>query len=374
MKVYIQRIDTYEIKEIKKFLIKTLDRIDFFSKIKNKQNILLKPNLLGAYDPEAAVTTHPNVIEALIQILKDHNKNISLGDSPGGSVFVGDVWEKTGIKKLCEKYDVKLLNFSEGGISEYNSLNNGFTLSDYFFESDAVINLPKYKTHSLMYYTGAVKNLYGLIPGLKKSDYHKHNPTINDFSQVIYELYSITGDKIVLNILDGIWGMEGEGPSAGIRRNFGIMMVSEKASALDYIASMMLGFKESQLKYIINALAIDNISKEKINIDDKWRKFKFKNVKLKKINTFVKILSYSPKIFQNFFKKHFDYKPDFNEKCILCRVCVKSCPVQAISISDGEIHPNIDYEKCIKCMCCHELCPHQAVFIKKSILAKFIIK
>ncbi|MCD4817412.1 MAG: DUF362 domain-containing protein [Candidatus Cloacimonetes bacterium] len=374
MNVYIQKIITYDLNEIKQFLEITLQKIDFFSKIKDKKNVLLKPNLLGAYKPEAAVTTHPIIIEALIQILIENNKNVALGDSPGGAVFVGTVWEKTGIKKLCEKYDIKLLNFSEGRISKHSSINKKFTISEYFFEADAVINLPKYKTHSLMYYTGAIKNLYGIIPGLKKSDYHKNYPTISDFSEVITDLYSIAREKVVLNILDGIWGMEDEGPSAGITRNFGIMMVSEKASALDHIASRMFGFKDSQLMYISKAMEIDNILPDDIEIDNEWKDFKFKDVKIKKVSAFVKILSYSPKIFQNFFKKHFEFKPDFNGKCVLCNVCVQSCPVQAMTLNKGDKHPEIDYEKCIKCMCCHELCPHQAVYINKSFLAKFIIK
>jgi uncharacterized protein (DUF362 family)/NAD-dependent dihydropyrimidine dehydrogenase PreA subunit len=373
MQVYIEKFSDYQLGQIEDFFRRKLNEINFWNHIENKKTILIKPNLLGAYLPERAVTTHPVIIEAMIKLLQEKGKEVWLGDSPGGTVFVEKIWQETGIAAICKKYSVRLINFSETGVDEHES-SLGIRTTKAFWEADAVINIPKYKTHSLMYYTGAIKNLYGLIPGLKKSDFHKTHPQNNDFAKVLIELYRISKEKLVLNILDGIWGMEGEGPSAGIPRNFQVVMLSNSASALDFIASKMLGFKELQLSYIMACMKLDNLNPSEIKVPEKWMNFQFSNVKIKRVNLFVRVLSHSPRFLRLYFQKYFAYFPDFKDTCKLCMVCKNSCPVKAISYNKKNNKLEINHQICIKCMCCHELCPHQAVYIKKSFLAKFIIK
>jgi len=267
-----------------------------------------------------------------------------------------------------------VLNFHEGKVKICDSENHQYPITDYIWQADAVINVSKYKTHSLMYYTGAVKNLYGLIPGLKKSDFHKKNPKLDDFSTVISELYGTVKDRLAWNIMDGIIGMEGDGPSAGEPRNFGLMFTCESAAALDYVASKMMGFKQKQLKYIAASMKFDNIDESMIEIDPKWANFKFEKVKIKKVSFLIKAVSSSPKFAQDIFNKYYFYYPDFNDNCKKCRICVDSCPVEAMVLNKDDLHPTIDHDKCIKCMCCHEMCPYSAVYIHKSKLAKLILK
>ena len=370
MKVHIEKIESYDFDKIYQFV----EKLQLEEILKDKKKILLKPNLLGAFPPEKAVTTNPVVVDAVITYLKNIGKDIMLGDSPGGSALVKFVWEKTGMKELAEKHEIPLLNFKTGGIIKKKTENLEFPITKYIWEADAVINLCKYKTHSLMSYTGAIKNLYGLIPGLKKSDYHREHPDHTQFAKVISGLYSLVKDRIAINIMDGIIGMEGEGPSAGDPRKFGVMFASRSASALDYVASSMMGFQPDKLEYILPSIESDNTRISEIEIPEKWQNFKFQKVKIKKIGLYVKILAYSPKILKNAFKKHFNYYPDFNDKCRKCNICVESCPMQVMELKEGYDHPIINYDKCIKCMCCHEMCPYQAIYVHKSFLAKFIIK
>ena len=370
MKVHIEKIESYDFDKIYQFL----ETLQLEEILKDKKKILLKPNLLGAFPPEKAVTTNPIVVDAVITYLKNIGKDIILGDSPGGSTSVKLVWERTGMKQLAEKHNIPLVNFKTGGIIKKKTDTIEFPITKYIWEVDAVINLCKYKTHSLMSYTGAVKNLYGLIPGLKKSDYHKEHPDHTQFAKVISGLYSLVKDRIAINIMDGIVGMEGEGPSAGDPRNFGVMFASKSASALDFVASSMMGFQPDKLEYILPSLESDNLEISEIKIPDKWQNFKFHKVKIKKIGLYIKILAYSPKILKDVFKKHFTYYPDFNDKCRKCNICVESCPMQVMELKEGDAHPTINYDKCIKCMCCHEMCPYQAIYVHKSFLAKFIIK
>jgi uncharacterized protein (DUF362 family)/NAD-dependent dihydropyrimidine dehydrogenase PreA subunit len=374
MQIEIGQIEEYDFDKIYNFLDKAATKLNLWEKLAAAKTILVKPNLLGAYPIKRAVTTNPVVLDALITLLKKHEKEVWIGDSPGGTVSIKKVWDTTGIADLVKKHQIRLLNFHEGKVKNRSTENHQFPTTDYFWQADAVINVSKYKTHSLMYYTGAVKNLYGLIPGLKKSDYHKKNPQLSDFSSVISELYGTVREKIVWNIMDGIVGMEGEGPSAGDTRNFGLLFSSCSAAALDYQASRMLGFQTDQLQYISAALAYDKLQPEQIEVEPQWQDFRFENVKIKHVSFLIKLVSHSPKFLQNIFKRYYYYYPDFNAKCRKCRICVESCPVEAMSLAPEAKHPQIDHDKCIKCMCCHEMCPYQAVYIHKSWLAKRILK
>jgi len=152
------------------------------------------------------------------------------------------------------------------------------------------------------------------------------------------------------------------------------MFISQKSSALGYIASKMMGFTLEQLPYLTKALEIDNVNIKDIKTDDTWENYSFENVKIRKVSTIIKILDYTPAVVKNVFRKLFDYYPDFNDRCKKCMVCVKSCPVEAMKLEKGMLHPEIDRDACIKCMCCHEFCPYDAIFVHKTFLAKLILK
>jgi uncharacterized protein (DUF362 family)/NAD-dependent dihydropyrimidine dehydrogenase PreA subunit len=374
MKVLIQNIAEYDLFLVRKFIEQVFEELQLELRLKDCRTVLLKPNLLGPYEPARAVTTHPVIVEALIIKLQNLKKEVWLGDSPGGSLPVKRIFTVTGMEELCRRYSVKLINFNTEGIERQSWQGREYNIAKPFFLADAVINLAKYKTHSLMYYTGCIKNLFGLIPGLKKSDYHKKFPTYQEFSTVISDIYSISQTQVNLNILDGIIGMEGEGPSAGKPRSFGLLFASESGAALDWQAAKMMGLKKNQMQYIYQAMANENLTPEDILTGRRWQNFSFEKVKIKKVSQLINLIQHSPGFLQNAFRKAYQYYPDFNDNCVLCGVCRDSCPVQAITITSGDITPVIDLDTCIKCMCCHELCPHQAVFIHKSFLARFLVK
>jgi len=258
--------------------------------------------------------------------------------------------------------------FLKKKIGEYD-----FFIDSNIFEVDSIINMCKYKTHSLMLFTGAVKNLYGVIPGLIKSEYHKKIPDPTDFAAMLTSLYNVVKPKISLNVMDGIFGMEGEGPSAGNPRNFGLVFISENAPSIDYVASKMMGFKSEEIPLIKYSLEADKVKSSEIKLEKRWRNFKFKNVKLGSVTLRNRIVSNTPKILTDIFAKLFYYYPDFNDKCRKCGLCVESCPVQAMELKKGDQHPKINLDKCIKCLCCQELCPYNAVYVKKSLLSKIIL-
>jgi uncharacterized protein (DUF362 family) len=138
--------------------------------------VLINPNLLSPRTPEQAVTTHPEFVRAIILFLKAQGiSNLTLGDSPANENSWSELWEKTGMKKVCDEESVKLIPFDE-----FERIETPFgvlpILKGYRSDYDVILSLPKLKTHLLTKVTIAVKNSYGLIVGVAKSSFHGDHP------------------------------------------------------------------------------------------------------------------------------------------------------------------------------------------------------
>ncbi len=343
------------------------------NKIRRSKRVLIKPNLLGAYPPERAVTTHPKVLEAIIRYFLSLKKEVWLGDSPGGSVSVKKVWETCGLNDLAERYPIRLVNLSTEKYRELNYEGTHVKISEALFKCGIVINVAKYKTHSLMAFTGALKNLYGLVPGMVKSEYHRLNPDTKSFAEMLLAIYGLCRSKITFSIIDGIMGMDGAGPSAGNPKHFGLLMGSDSIPALDTVASRMMGFKIKDLPYLWGALHMEGIIPSHIQVPHSFLHHSIPGVDIRIVKMRKTGLNYLPRTLGYAFKKVYYYYPVVSQRCVRCGVCVRSCPVEAISWQEDG-YPGVDKDKCIKCMCCHELCPTQAIDIHKSFVAKRFMK
>lgn len=369
--VQIRAISDYNLKEIEDAVNRWFGGIKN-SRFKRSKRVLIKPNMLGAYLPSRAITTHPIVVEAVIRYFLSKNKEVWVGDSPGGSVSVSKVWELCGFQDLAERYPIKLVNLSTHPYRTVEISGHSLQISNALYECGIVINLAKYKTHSLMAFTGALKNLYGLVPGMVKSEYHRLHPDTKGFADLLLALYLAARNKINYSIIDGIVGMDGAGPSAGNPQNFGLLMGSESVPALDYVASKMMGFKIKDVPYLHPALIKDGILPSRIKVPRSFYNYSVDAdialVKLRKEG-----LKYLPPFVSKAFQKVYYHYPMVSDRCIKCGVCVRSCPVEAIAWqADG--YPLVMRDECIKCMCCHELCPIQAIDIYKSFVARRFMK
>jgi uncharacterized protein (DUF362 family)/NAD-dependent dihydropyrimidine dehydrogenase PreA subunit len=369
VKVVIKKQAEYILTEVSKAVKQIFAELKIEEKLKDKKLILLKPNLLGAFSPDRAVTTHPVVLEAVILALKGLGKDIVVGDSPGGTVKTQQVWQVTGLAEVCERQNVPLLDFGKDGVVDLQTEVGKLYFAKNVFECDAIINLAKMKTHSMTLYTGAVKNLYGTIPGLFKSELHKEFPNPKDFAKVLTTIYNLLKDKITLNIIDGIVGMEGAGPSAGDPFPFKVLIASTQATAADYVATQMMGFDFPKIIYLQQCFLDDNLREKDIIISGN---FQYKNIKINTVTLRNTILQNMPGFIKNVLKKIFVYYPAFLPECKLCGVCIESCPVKALSIVNKAI--TLDKTRCIRCMCCHEMCPHSMVYLRRKLLARVIFR
>jgi uncharacterized protein (DUF362 family)/NAD-dependent dihydropyrimidine dehydrogenase PreA subunit len=329
--------------------------------ISKKKKVLLKPNLLSAKNPESCVTTHPEFIKALAEFLLKNDVGVLIGDSPGGYSNIENVYEVTGIKTIAEELGVKIVKFDKARIID------GIPIAEEFFKADCIISLPKFKTHSLTVLTGAVKNCYGFLPGLYKSDCHRKFPKPDEFSKLLLKIYKIT--KPTLSIVDAIYAMEGEGPANGEPRNVGLIIAGEDGVSIDSILAYLMGLEPLQIP--TNKIAkelnigITDFSKMEILGIDNIDRYIMRNFKLPKASLLARI----PRPLIGIAGKIIRFYPKVNkEKCITCGICVQSCPVSAIKIYNG--YAKINREKCIMCLCCHELCPEGAVEVKRNYFAR----
>jgi uncharacterized protein (DUF362 family)/NAD-dependent dihydropyrimidine dehydrogenase PreA subunit len=326
--------------------------------------VLLKPNMLMAAPPERHVTTHPAVIEAVAEVFLDIGAEVSIGDSPGGSFRnIERFWRVTGILDVCRRLDIEAVNFEASG--SY-IMGSGYPISRPVVDSDLVVNLPKLKTHSMTIFTCAVKNMYGAVPGFRKADYHREHPRPSEFARRLLEIYLLTEPSLTL--VDGVVGMEGNGPSGGDPRDLGILLASEDAIALDVYIPWLLGMDPFRVP-VNEAARMEGLAPdpgeleiagyEPERVDDfRWP------------SNIYYTLDLLPSALARAIMKLWWSRPAIDpERCRNCGVCVESCPVEALKA--GAVIPEFDYSRCINCLCCMEVCPHAAFYQDRSLMYRF---
>jgi len=348
--------------------------------VKPGQKVFLKVNLLMKKRPEEAVTTHPSVVEAVVRLVQEAGGIPIIGDSPGGPYTVGalqGIYARCGLKEVMERTGAEL-NFDVGQevvAHPDGKLVKSLTVTKSVCDADVVISLSKLKTHAMMTFTGAVKNLFGVIPGLLKAEYHFKMPEVTQFADLLVDI--ATWVKPALSIMDGIVGMEGDGPSAGQPRAVGALLMSENPFALDVAATHLIGLKPEKVPTIMAARErgfASCIEEVALAGDPRslWRIQSFAVPKSMSVNFIDRVPL--PSEARKFILNQVRPKPLFHhDQCVGCADCVKNCPPQALKLNDKK-RPEIDLEACIRCFCCQELCPHQAVEIRKPGLAQRIFK
>ncbi len=336
--------------------------------IKPGSSVLVKPNLLMSKGPECAITTHPEVVRAVIHILKEMNCKIIVGDGP--SVWgryienVEQVYDLTGIRKVCRDEDVRLVTFDK------RRMRAKFPLTIWLDECDYLINLPKFKTHEFTLLTGAIKNLFGLVSGTYKTELHKNYFEPPEFAKILVDIYQEA--KPALTIIDGILAMEGDGPAtSGKLRTLGLLLGSSDCVALDTVMAKIMGVTNQEVLSTKEAAA-RGLGENQLN------RIKIEGESIDKLNIRPFILPLTsarrnklPAAVKKILKSLIRYYPYcLKPKCIRCGHCVEVCPRQCISLKKRGIF--IDYKKCIACFCCQESCPEAAIGVKKSLLAKLI--
>jgi len=366
--VSIVRCPDYSRQEVERAVKSSFDLLGGINKFIRKDcRVLIKPNLLSAAAAEKGVTTHPEVVRAVVKMAQDAGGKVIIGDGP--SVWMGvaadleEVFKKTGMREIADEMKIKLVDFNNP------RWHGSFPLTRHLDTVDTLISLPKFKTHNLTILTGAIKNLFGLVPGTYKTELHKRYLQAGDFCRMLVDIYKETPPA--LSIVDAVVAMEGEGPgSSGSLRHLGLILASRDAVALDSVLALLMGLKPEQILTTKEAarrkLGESDVRSIEI-IGEDLKSLKIKPFILPATSALMKVAQPFLDIAKNFIK----FCPQVNKKkCNLCGGCLTVCPAAAISIKFEAIL--IDYKKCFSCFCCQEACPQGAIRIKKSLLSKLV--
>ncbi len=344
-----------------KLLVRNTDFPDVTGKC-----VLVKPNILSDAKPERNITTNPLVVKAVFEILKEHGaRRIICGDSPGlpGSGFRG---EGCGIYSVCRECGAEWVDFSSSPVERRLKCGISVMQTHYVEDADIIFSVSKMKTHQLMGATGAVKNMFGTVPGLNKSPLHLKAPSPSSFSRVILDIYDIHRPEY--SIMDAVISMEGAGPANGTLRHTGLLLASSSALALDRAEAVIMGYRWQDIPILREAerrekgcsdLSYTLQRAEDLVIGD------FRRVRTERKGLISSLLL--PYLMHGRERKltHTRPCPSFDdEKCRRCLKCISICPAGALTLSNNSI--TISSDRCIRCYCCHEMCPFSAINVGRS--------
>ncbi len=371
------------------------------------EKVLLKVNLVSGHEIERRVTTDPSIVRAVAKLILEHGAKPFIADSTGVDNFKTSA-EKAGFMKISEELNIEckeLTNPVDLPIKNSDTAFHKIQVSKFVIEADKIINLPKLKTHGQMYLTMGVKNMFGCIPGRLKAGWH-YNVGLNreKFASLLLDIYQNINP--CFTILDGVIGMQGDGPTSGEPYEFGIIAGTQDALSMDFHLCKMLGAKFEDYPLWLAAkkrnmpeceLNYDDVEwydpsvdestspllrgdkSENLAVPDKGRgtacggrvkmvsEFTFPNVKIPKTRS-MRLLPRLP-----FIERFMTSKPvHIPELCIGCGRCQAVCAARALKHENKHLY--FDYSKCIRCYCCHEMCPVKAIKFKESKLVSLINK
>ena len=332
--------------------------------------VLVKPNILSDAKPENCITTHPEVVRAVIRILKENGASeIYVGDSPGihNAGFCG---KNCGIQDVCIEEGVTWVNFTQDSVAKrINGTRFTLPMARILDEVDLVFSVCKFKTHTLMYSTGAVKNLFGVVPHLNKGLCHTKCPSRESFARLIVGIHETI--KPAFCIMDAIIGMEGAGPANGKCRPVNLLLASDNCFTMDVAQATIMGYNINDI-FILNEARVRRLIPKDIvypvlNAEDLIIK-DYDRVPIRKRTRFIRslVIPFAATPLQRMRQRR-EPAPQFNdEKCIRCLRCANICPAKALTLKEeenGTKHIVCDYKKCIRCYCCHEMCPVDAIIV-----------
>lgn len=376
-RVSLCRCESYDLSMLKQLLRTQWEEIGLTKAFFANKKVALKPNLVRKMDASLAGTTHPAVVEAVAELCREWGaSDVLMVESPGGPYTEG---------ALRAAYRVCGMEAAAAGGAfrlNYNTAwqtvdapcgvaSKTFHILTPIEEADVVVNVCKLKSHGLTVMTGAVKNYFGTIPGTEKFEMHARFPDIGDFSEQLVDLcqYHMNA-RPMLNVMDAVVGMEGNGPTNGKPRKIGALLCAQNAFALDDVASRLINMEgkviyieKSRARGLIGTPEVVGESPENLCVPD------FLPPDSAKKNT----ITWVSELWGGRLIRLFEPRPAIDsKKCVGCGECVRSCPAHTITMNEKKRRPIIEPSACIKCFCCQELCPKDAVKIKQNFLIKLI--
>jgi uncharacterized protein (DUF362 family)/Pyruvate/2-oxoacid:ferredoxin oxidoreductase delta subunit len=367
--VSIVKCKNYDEEKVLSALRQAIDLIGGIQAFVNKDSrVLLKPNLLYGKTPENAVTTHPSIVRGMIQIVREAGGVPFIGDSPsiGGLMRTA---EKAGIKAVADEMKCPLVEFNRPALPAKwgGKIFKQLEIDQAVLDADVIINLPKWKTHAQMVLTLGVKNLFGCVPGPRKPLWHlRAGESQKAFAQILLDIYRVIQPS--LTILDGVVGMEGNGPGSGDPIPLGLILASNDALSIDLVVCDLLGIPRKSIP--TNQVALeDGMTTGSIEVVGE-------SIEASKVSAFELpppsgVTWNLPGFARKALKNALTSKPWIDDQlCEDCERCAEICPAKALKKTEKGL--TFDYGECIRCFCCQEVCSSGAISIKPGWALKMV--
>ena len=260
MSVKVVEAKKYSVKSLERLIGSAVKELGLDLQNRTKRTAVLKPNIVIPAKPSSAIITHPAVVEATISVLEENGfetRNITIAEGSGLGADESRVFEVSGYSELAARKGVNLVNLNSLN-SLNNSLNNSLKKAErtelrwkygvlkipkIVLDADLYVNLPKMKTHGQTVVTLSMKNQKGLLLNSDKKRFHNlglHEPLV--------ELAKVVKPDLV--VVDGVEGMEGEGPLNGKKKRVGVLVLGTNLLEVDTACCEIMGVKPESVEHI----------------------------------------------------------------------------------------------------------------------------
>ena len=370
---------TYEAEVCRAALEELIEKAGGLDWVRPGMRIGIKANLVAAMAPDTAATTHPALLKALSELIRERGAVPVIGDSPGGlynSVFLHRVYAVSGVDRigaeLNRDFSTREITLPEAKICKTA------TVTGWLQDCDAIINFCKLKSHGMMGLSAAAKNLFGTVPGTMKPEYHFRFPDPMDFANMLIDLDEYWKPR--LHLVDAVVAMEGNGPTAGTPKAVGCLLAGENPHAIDLLCAKLIGLDPGTVPTLIASeqRELRPARLEDLQIDGPWQDFVTEDFEIITERNGLQFQSLMGggklgTLFSRFTGRVLAARPKVNkDECVGCKKCHEVCPAKAITMKNKK--PVIDRKRCIRCFCCQEFCPKGAMKVRRPPLARLLVR
>ena len=263
-RVAIRRAERYD-GNLSALMLETLR--EFNLSVKGK-TVFLKPNFVGL-DPLGAINTHPSVVAAAREaFLRLGAQTVLVGDGPALERDTEAIIESVHLRDYLERPRETFVDLNLDEVERVPLRTRASRLKELYLprtilRADFVVSLPKLKTHHWAGVTLSLKNMFGIVPGCCYG-WPKNLLHWAGIEQSVLDINSTVRPDFA--IVDGIVGMEGNGPIQGQPKACGVLVFGDDPVAVDATCARIMGFAPERIGYLRRAaLLLGHLSEEKIS-------------------------------------------------------------------------------------------------------------
>jgi uncharacterized protein (DUF362 family) len=216
------------------------------------KRVLLKPNMVEPSKAARHMTTHPAVVLATAEVFMGWNAEVIVGEGPGHVRDTEMALTESGIREALDAGKLKFADLNYEETAFQRNLGRACSLPGFYFPTsvmaaDLIVSMPKMKTHHWMGVTASLKNMYGVIPGIRYG-WPKNVLHFNGIPQTVFDINASLPKTIA--VVDAIECMEGDGPIMGTKKQMGLLIMGVIPTAVDATVCRLMEVIPEQIPYL----------------------------------------------------------------------------------------------------------------------------